>query len=233
MDMPTQGNCSPDPRLPEYLIRTVRHDIGDFLQTVYSAIALLQYRLPPECEQERTILANLRVRAGSCKDLLDTLHDLVCSPSLSYGPVQLADVAEEQLRSARGRFPHLQIRAETEGPFPIRADGPRLGHVANLMLTNACQAAQRQVVFRTARGPTPQEVEWSVRDDGPPVSPEQLERIFRPFPISRRGTLEVGLAPARQIVLLHGGRITASNLPENGFQVQVIPPRQPPEEKSS
>ena len=67
MDTPTQGNCSADPRLPEFLIRTVRHDVGDFLQTVYSAIALLQYRLPPECEQERTILGNLRIRPVPAK----------------------------------------------------------------------------------------------------------------------------------------------------------------------
>lgn len=233
METPTQGNGSPDPRLPEFLVRTVRHDIGDFLQTVYSAVALLQHRLPPECEQERTILGNLRIRAGSCKDLLDTLHDLVCSPSLSYGPVQLAEVVEEQLKSARGRFPHLHFRSEVEGPFPIRADGPRLGHVINLMLTNACQAAQRQVLFRIAWGPTPEEVEWSVRDDGPNLSSEQQERIFRPFPILRRGTLEVGLAPARQIVLLHGGRIAASNLPGQGLEVQVVLPRQPPEENST
>lgn len=233
MEAPSQARLMQDPRLPEYLVRAIRHDVGDFLQTVYSAVALLQHRLPAEYAMERTILANLRVRAGSCKELLDTLHDFVCSPGLQYGPVQLAELTEELIKVARVRNTHLQIRLEAEGSYPLNADGPRLSHAGNLMLANACQAARREVVFRVARGASANEVEWTVRDDGPNLTAEQLETVFRPFPISRRGTLEVGLAPARQIVLLHGGRMTASNLPGNGFQVQVYLPRLPAGENSS
>lgn len=228
METPSQ-----DPRLPEYLVRTVRHDVGDFLQTVYSAVALLQYRLPAENEMERTILRNLRLRAGACKEMLDTLHDFVCPPSLSFASLSLTDLTRELAQSATARFPHLQIRVESEGPFPIVADGPRLGHVGGLMLANACQAARRQIVFRVAAAATPAEVEWTISDDGTSLSAEQLEQVFRPFPLSRRGTLEIGLAPARQIVRLHGGRIAAANLPDGGFQVQVFLPRQPPGEKST
>ena len=178
MEVPSQAKSSLDPRLPEYLVRTVRHDVGDFLQTVYSAVALLQHRLPVDCTLERTILSNLRVRAGACKELLDTLHDFVCGPTLNFGPVKLTDLTQELVKSVQVRFPHLQIRVEADRPFSITADGPRLGHVGNLMLMNACQAARRQVVFRIVPGATPNEVEWTVTDDGAGLTPEQLEELF-------------------------------------------------------
>ena len=34
--------------LQEILVRTLRHEVGDLLQTVYSTVAILQDRIPPQ-----------------------------------------------------------------------------------------------------------------------------------------------------------------------------------------
>src|SRR5262245_1200892 len=68
--------------LPEALARTLRHEVGDLLQTVYATVAILQERLPRDWSLERRVLTDLRGRAEVCKNLLDNVHDLVCPVSL-------------------------------------------------------------------------------------------------------------------------------------------------------
>ena len=48
--------------LMEAVARTLRHEVGDLLQTVYSAVAILQERLPPGQTLERRLLGDLRAR---------------------------------------------------------------------------------------------------------------------------------------------------------------------------
>ena len=44
---PSEMSPLPPPRpMPEALARTLRHEIGDFLQKVYASVAILQTRLP-------------------------------------------------------------------------------------------------------------------------------------------------------------------------------------------
>lgn len=68
----SQGNMG-DPS-PERAQTQMRHEVGDLLQTVYSAVALLRARLPAEMELEHRILGDLRTRAERCKSVLEILH---------------------------------------------------------------------------------------------------------------------------------------------------------------
>jgi nitrogen-specific signal transduction histidine kinase len=224
----SDNGVPPGLSLPEGLVRTLRHEIGDFLQTVYSSAAILQARLPSSSNLERTVVANLRARAEACKHLLDTVHDVVFPITLTPETVMLADVAARLVADAVVRYPHLDIRAEAERVPAIRGDGSRLVQAGNWLLENACQSARSQVRFRTVAGPAPRQVSWIVTDDGPAVAAEQVEHLFDTFITSRRGTLALGLGPVRKIVTLHGGRVEATS-GEGGFSVRVILPEEPPE----
>ncbi|HEY0566487.1 MAG TPA: ATP-binding protein, partial [Terriglobales bacterium] len=67
----------------------------------------------------------------------------------------------------------------------------------------------------------------SIRDHGPGVPEEELGKLFLPFyrvDNSRtRGTggTGLGLAIASRAIALHGGSITAKNLPEGGMAVVI------------
>jgi signal transduction histidine kinase len=216
------------PNLSENLVRTLRHEIGDFLQTVYSSAAILQARLPTSSNLERTVVANLRARAEACKHLLDTIHDVVFPITLSLESLTLADLSARLVAEATARFPHLEIRAEAEPVPTIRGDSARLVQVGNALLENACQSARSKVEFRTAAVPGRPEVAWIVTDDGPSVPDDQLDQMFDTFSTSRRGTLGLGLGPVNKIVMLHGGRVEAANT-EGGFRVRAVLPVEPPE----
>src|SRR5262249_54470163 len=98
--------------LPEALARTLRHEVGDLLHTVYAEVAILQKRLPGHAAVEQRILADLRSRAEACKGLLDQVNDLV-SPvvSLSIEQVDLAQTAAVLVAAAAPRYPKLEVRA--------------------------------------------------------------------------------------------------------------------------
>ena len=59
-------------------------------------------------------------------------------------------------------------------------------------------------------------IEISVRDSGPGVAPEMLERLFSPFATTKREGLGFGLAISRRIVEAHGGQLSAVSAPDGG-----------------
>lgn len=215
---------TPEPSLVEGIVRTLRHEIGDFLQTVYSTAAILQARLPAGPSLERNVVTNLRARAEVCKHLLDTVHDVVFPISLSIESVQPAEVATQLATRLSARYPHLDLRDEADENPTIQADPQRLLLVGNWLVENACQSAASVVRIHTASGPAPGEVTWTVSDDGPGLSPEQMAHLFDTFTLSRRGTLGLGLGPVRKVVDQHGGRVEAANRPGGGLLVRVVLP---------
>jgi len=67
-----------------------------------------------------------------------------------------------------------------------------------------------------------------VIDDGPGVPPEKEGLLFNTLTTMPHGHLGPGLALARRLVGLHGGRISAGNRPGDGFRVEVTLPPEPP-----
>jgi signal transduction histidine kinase len=214
--------------LPEVLVRTIRHEVGDHLQTVYAAVAILQKRLPAEAAVERRVLADLRNRAEGCKRLLDDVSDLVSPLTLSLEHVELAQLASNLVAATAPRYPKLDLRALPSSPVTVPADEKRIAQVGEILLTHACEAARHGVTFRTHGGFAQEEAEWTVTNDGPALPPEELAELFTPFASTRLGYFGIGLALAHRLVLLHGGRIAAENLPEGGSRIRVWLPSKPP-----
>ena len=73
-----------------------------------------------------------------------------------------------------------------------------------------------------------------IRDDGPGIAPEELERVFEPFhrvEASRNrdtGGTGLGLSIARDVAQGHGGTVMLRNRPQGGLEAELILPRRPP-----
>jgi signal transduction histidine kinase len=70
-----------------------------------------------------------------------------------------------------------------------------------------------------------------VRDEGPGIPADQLERVFEPFyrvESSRNrdtGGTGLGLSIARDVIQAHGGSLALRNLPVRGLEATVTLPR--------
>jgi len=67
-------------------------------------------------------------------------------------------------------------------------------------------------------------VEITVRDSGPGIAPEILERLFSPFATTKREGLGFGLAISRRIIEAHGGQLSAASAPEGGAEFRFTLP---------
>jgi signal transduction histidine kinase len=225
-ELPPVQQLAPE-RQVELVTRTLRHEVGDLLQTVYSTVAILQERIPRESQMERRFLSDLRSRAETCKDELDAVHDLVLPMTLTVAPVDLAELSAGLVASFSSRSRALEITAVSSRPPAVQADAARLLQVGRMLLTAACQSARRQIVVETKPGPDKETVEWNVTDDGHGATPEQLAWLATPFASTHQAISGLSLALARKVVELHGGTIAVENLPgEGGLRVGMVLPTQ-------
>jgi signal transduction histidine kinase len=146
---------------------------------------------------------------------------------LNSGPTNLVEVVSGLTARIGARFPDVGLHSEGPRMLMAAADGQRLTQIGYLLLLNAFQAAQREV--RLCLGPAGDgNVQWSIADDGPGANAEQLSWLTEPFGTTHFAQFGLGLAVARRVVELHGGRVTAGNLPTGGFQVVLVLPPAPP-----
>jgi signal transduction histidine kinase len=215
MDGTTEPKSSPPQSVPEAAVRTLRHEVGDLLQTVYATAALLQHRLPAGCDQERRILADMRAKGEACRVLLDLAHDLVCPMSMNCESIQWRELLAPLIAVAAERHPALRIEPTWDNVPPLCADAQRLEQACRLLLTEVCSGAARQVDVRLASKNGERNVQCRIIRDGDRLSAAEVENFFQLGRTSTGGPSSIGMALVRRIVDLHGGQI-AAEVPDNG-----------------
>ncbi|HWX18821.1 MAG TPA: ATP-binding protein [Candidatus Binatia bacterium] len=160
------------------------------------------------------------------------IEDLLTISELESGRVKLnlqsvllQNVVEKVLADFKSRAQAKQVRLVEEVPeLVVRADADRLEQVVFNLVDNAIKYGGRAegVVTVGARPVDGSQVELCVRDDGPGIPPEALERVFERFyrvdkaRSREQGGTGLGLSIVKHIVQSHGGRVWAKSEPGQG-----------------
>jgi two-component system, LuxR family, sensor kinase FixL len=150
----------------------------------------------------RTLVKNERAIFQSL-DVNQVLHEVV---SLLRNDAMLHKVA-------------IELHADPDLP-PVNGDRIQLQQVVMNLVLNAFDAidegSRENRTVQVESKLCDSEVEVTVRDHGPGIPRETLERLFEPFNTSKPQGLGMGLSISRSIVSVHGGRIWAENNSDGG-----------------
>ena len=175
--------------------------------------------------------------ATSAKGLMLILNDLLDFSKIEAGKVELEALPFalnpllERLRSlveigASAKGLRLRLSYDSKCPEYLVGDSYRLQQILLNLLSNAIKFTSAGEVELSVRPLTAEQervlMEFSVRDSGIGLSPEQLGRIFTPFTQAdssttrRYGGTGLGLSICRRLALLLGGEIYVVSEPGRG-----------------
>ncbi|GGX03293.1 sensor histidine kinase [Streptomyces lomondensis] len=181
-----------------------------------------------------TALEHIENEVGRMRLLVE---DLALLARLDAGrPVEQQDVdltvlAAGVIEDAQIIYPQRSITLALAPPAPVVGDANRLAQVVRNLVGNAVQhtpARTAVVVDITHRG---DDVQLTVIDDGPGISPQDLPRVFERFwraEASRSrayGGSGLGLAIVEAIVHAHQGRVHVESDVGVGTKVTICLPR--------
>jgi PAS domain S-box-containing protein len=109
------------------------------------------------------------------------------------------------------------IALELGEAAPVQIDAGQLRQVLLNLLTHAQQAAGPRGHVRASTAQADGAVWISVHDDGPPIRPEERDRLFEPFAVARgAGEPTLGLYVSQQIVREHDGKLEVLSSDRHG-----------------
>jgi CheY-like chemotaxis protein len=219
-------------RLKGHFLSSLNHEIRTPLSGIVGMTDLL---LETELdEQQREWVATARLCADN---LLAVLNDTLEYSALSAGTVKLEEsefnlvetlraAAAEHARKAEEKGLKLLCMFEGRLPEAAMGDPLRLRKLLNCLLGNALKfTAQGQVVMTASATMEEAQGFWlhlRVRDTGIGMPPEALKAIFDEFrqldggPGRNYAGLGLGLAIARKLVALMGGKIAVLSEADQG-----------------
>jgi CheY-like chemotaxis protein/nitrogen-specific signal transduction histidine kinase len=231
-------------RQKDEFLSTLGHELRAPLNAILGWSRLLESgRLAHEEVQRggQTIARNVRALAQLVDDLLDLSAMVSGKIRLDAEETDIAEIVEAALETlqstAEAKGVALRKVLPGSGECLVFGDPHRLQQVVWNMLSNAIKFTPRGGIVTAILAQ--QNGNWEVRiaDTGIGLAPERLPFVFDPFKecdsTSRREYpgLGLGLAIARQIVELHGGRVWAASAGEGqGATFHVVLPRVAPRE---
>lgn len=173
--------------------------------------------------------------------LVDDLRTLALAEggqlTLERIPVDFQNLVEQAARrfqpqaEARQILLTVETTHQPEIPFPeLKLDPQRIEQVLNNLLSNAIRHTPDggKITFNISH--TKENVILQLRDSGPGIPKEALPYIFDRFFRADRsrtrseGGTGLGLAIARQLVIAHGGTLSARNHPSGGAEFTLTLP---------
>jgi signal transduction histidine kinase len=200
-------------------IAVLAHDLRTPLST-FSVASRLLLQHADDAARVRTFAERLSRSANRMTEMVRGLLDYARAGAgtIPMVPVflDLGELCRELAEEFRLADPNRQISVEAEGLLAGEWDRGRLYQALSNLVGNATRygAGKADIHLRRIKD----DIEISVHNDGPPISPDLLPRIFDPFErgLEDGAGLGLGLYIVREITRLHGGDVSVRSTADAG-----------------
>ncbi|MDX1530500.1 MAG: two-component regulator propeller domain-containing protein [Rhodothermales bacterium] len=222
--------------LKSQLMHMVAHDLKNPLNGVHEICKLLRMELDPDAPQQELVALAEEAAEQMLKMVLQFLDvEALESNKLNIDPEPI-DLGAAALGAVR-RYEMAAIKKGqtllTE-PIPralplVQADPLWINEVLDNLISNAVKFTPPGKRVWVEVQPADDHVRFSVRDEGPGLTPNDLNKLFGKFqrltaqPTGGESSSGLGLSIVKRIVEMFDGRVWAENVPGGGsvFSVEL------------
>ena len=219
------------------LVATVSHELRTPLTAQRALLEnLVDGVVSPDDDALRGALHQSERLSALVTDLLDLSRIDAGVAPLSVTDVCVTDLLRAAVAEAAVDGRPVRVRHETQPPdLTVQADPARLAQLVANLVDNAVRHSPPGGQVLLTAGPSPTDDTWwelEVRDEGPGIPADRVERVFDRFGSGddSGGGTGLGLAIARWVCELHGGTITAlpTEAGGSGARLRAVLPRRTP-----
>ncbi|HOZ37741.1 MAG TPA: PAS domain S-box protein [Anaerolineaceae bacterium] len=210
------------------MLASITHEINNPLQTIKNSLYLLQVDTDPN-DQNWEYLEIASAETKRISNLVAELREIYRPPTIPSGSVfNLVSVVGEVHGLIRSELDKGNVEwvvdSTASGNWDTSGNKDQIKQVLINLCINAIESMQPQggqleLIF-TQGSPDSKEIGVLVRDTGPGISTDYLDRLFEPFQTTKPKGGGLGLAISYEIVQRHKGRLTARNY-EGGAEFGV------------
>jgi two-component system sensor kinase FixL len=187
---------------------------------------------PPDLEEARRTLDRIVKDGNRASDVIGRIRALVKKAPPRKDPLDINETILEIVALMRGEVQRnrvsLQTRLSTDLPL-VLGDRIQLQQVILNLIINAIEAMSgsgegpRELLIGSGRDEA-NGVCVTVRDSGPGLAWDKVDRLFEAFYTTKPDGIGMGLAISRSIIEAHGGRLWATPNEPNGAVLQFTLP---------
>ena len=221
----------------EKLLGIVSHDLRNPLQAISTASHLLLSSPAPLSPPQRKWVTRIRTSVQRMDRLIRELLDFVRirqggTLPIQRQPMNLEEVGRTAVDELQAAHPQRQLLLEAHGETRGEWDPERLLQLLGNLLSNALSHGAEGAPIQVRVNGEGAQVVLEVANQGNPIPPELLPRVFEPFTRASEGSnslkgVGLGLFIVHEIVAAHGGHIDVRSSAEAGTVFRVRLPRVP------
>lgn len=209
------------------LVVYLAHDLKTPLTSVLGYLSLLEENPNTPRAQWERFLSIARQKAERLEELINEFFEItrfnLTHIELEKRQIDFTLLLKQTVFEFRPMLEekHLSCRLDGNGETPLYCDLDKMQRVVDNLLRNACHYAYENTEVLLGVSQTPDgNIRFTCTNQGPTIPAGKLERIFEQFyrldnaRTSSTGGAGLGLAIAKQIILLHGGKIYAESANE-------------------
>jgi PAS domain S-box-containing protein len=217
-------------QLTASIAHEVNQPIGSARNNARAALNFLD-RSPPDLGEVREALGCIVADADRAGGIIDRIRDQIKKVPPRSDRFDLNWAIEEVIGLAQSTISENGVSVQTRlasGMTPVLGDRVQLQQVILNLILNAVEAMgsveahERELSISTDQSEANGTL-VAVRDSGPGIDPEHLERVFEAFYSTKSG-MGMGLSICRSIIAAHEGRLwAAANEPRGALFQFTLP----------